>query len=47
MSTRSPLVRAFGLLALIGLVATACGPKPTPGEKDRERGEQAVDELPR
>ena len=36
------------LLALIGFVLTACAPTPpAPGEKDRERGEDAVNQLPK
>lgn len=47
MQNRIHLFRALCSLALVALLACACGPKPTPGEKDRERGEQAVDELPK
>ena len=49
----SPFLKPMGIgrillgLALAGLVLSACGPKPTPGEVDRQRGEEAVDQLPK
>lgn len=44
---RLPILRALTLLSLAGLLLSACGPKPAPGETDRERGEQAIDQLPK
>lgn len=41
------LLKAAFAFAILGLVLSACGPKPTPGEKDREQAEQALDQLPK
>lgn len=38
------------ILVAVGLISTllcACGPKPTPGEKDREEANQALDQMPK
>lgn len=44
---RRSFLRLLTLASLVGLVLTACAPTPAPGEKDRERGEDAVDQLPK
>ena len=44
---RHSLLRLLTLLGLSGMLFSACAPTPTPGEKDRQRGEDAVDQLPK
>jgi hypothetical protein len=44
---RPSALRLLTLLGLFGILLAACAPTPTPGEKDRERGEDAVDRLPK
>ena len=41
------IVSLTALIALIGAVFTACAPATAPGEKDRERGEDAINQLPK
>jgi hypothetical protein len=44
---RLSALRLLTLLSLSGLLLAACAPTPPPGEKDRERGEDAIDRLPK
>lgn len=44
---RISLLRLSTLAALLGLVLASCAPTPPPGETDRERGEDAIDRLPK
>ena len=46
MNAKSP--RILLALSLLGLLLLgACGTKPTPGEKDRDQGNQAIDQMPK
>ncbi len=40
-------LRALCFLGLIAILFAACAPTVPPGEKDREHGEQATDQLPK
>jgi len=39
--------RILCAIGLMSLLLCACGPKPAPGEKDREQANQALDQLPK
>lgn len=41
------LLKAMCVLGVVGILFAACGPKPAPGEKDREQAQQAIDQMPK
>lgn len=44
---KSSLLKAVCAFGLVAMVLSACGPKPVPGEKDREQAQQALDQMPK
>ncbi|MEK7394823.1 MAG: hypothetical protein AAB214_19870 [Fibrobacterota bacterium] len=39
--------RILCAIALTVVLLAACGPKPAPGEKDREEANKALDQMPK